>query len=169
MLWFFCLHCQFLCERAEFVLWKTKENRNTALTGNHATSNVKSSKQTKRRKCKEAYASYVKTVLATTEAALKFNALLYENRAKRTLNCIVWPDLEIYSMIGDAMPSIRVSLTPLFVWRLLLFLMERSPSREAGLMLQESCNNLGPTQVCVRTKIRLYFLIKFFLWQIQFN
>ena len=42
---------------------KTKENRNTALTGNHATSNVKSSKQTKWRKCKEACASYVKTVL----------------------------------------------------------------------------------------------------------
>ena len=59
----FCLYCQFLWEWAESVLWKIKENCNTALIGNHATSNVKISKQTKRQKCKEAYASYAKMVL----------------------------------------------------------------------------------------------------------
>ena len=54
VLWIFHLYCQFLCVRAVYVMWKSKWNRNTAFTQNHATLSMKS---------KEAHLSWVKTVL----------------------------------------------------------------------------------------------------------
>ena len=61
------------------------------------------------------------------------------------------------------MPSIQVSLTPFVVEGYFCSLMERSPSREAGLKASGICNNLDPIQVFVRTEKRLYFYLKFIL------